>query len=126
MSGSFLIADDSEAKMMLLTLMLRKAKWEGTMYKAYSTDEAKKMIDDHPDIAFAFIDYYMHREFGPAVIRYLKSKNPAARIALVSSSDKQSNCEEAKAAGAETCICTTYQMDEVERRLMDILVEWRR
>lgn len=121
---TILIADDSDGKIVLMEMMLKKAHWEGEILVAHTTEEAKKCIDEH-DIAYAFIDYYIPSEKGPAVIAYLKEKNPSAHIALVSSADNQTNCDEAKAAGAEMCVCTSYQSDEVEKTLMDILTDWK-
>jgi DNA-binding NarL/FixJ family response regulator len=122
---SFLIADDSPQKIMLITHMLKLAKWDGPILTSDNTEDAMRMIDNHKDIGFAFIDYYMPTKNGPAVIHYLKNVNPHARIALVSSSDKKSNWDEAIEAGAETCICTTYQSDVVEKAMLDLLEEWK-
>jgi DNA-binding NarL/FixJ family response regulator len=124
MSSIFLIADDSPQKILMLTHFLKKAKWDGPILTAATTEDAMQLIDDHPEIGFAFIDYYMPSENGPAVIRHLRSINPSARIALVSSSDKQSNFDDATTAGAEACICTTYQSDLVEKTVMELLEEW--
>lgn len=125
MMASFLIADDSPQKIQLLMHFLKKARWEGPILTAETTEDAMQLIDDHPDIGFACIDYYMPSENGPAVIHHLHTQNPNAHIALVSSSDKQSNYDEAKAAGAETCLCTTYASDVVERTMMELLEEWK-
>ncbi len=121
----FLIADDSEGKQMLLQGLLRHSHWDVQLLVAYSTEEAKKLINDHPDIAFAFIDYNIPSENGPAVIRYLKEKNPQARIALTTSMDTEKYFQEARSAGAEICICTVYQLDEVERSILGLIEEWR-
>ena len=121
----FLIADDSPDKTMMLTMMLRHSHWDGEIFHAPTTEEATALIDAHPDIAHAFIDYYMPSQNGPAVIAYLKKKNPAAHIALVSSSDNKENCDEALGTGAETCICTSYTSDEVERSILGLLAQWQ-
>jgi two-component system, response regulator RegA len=121
--ASLLIADDSAGKIMMMQGMLFRKKWTGDVLKAATTDEAKKLIDENV-ITHAFIDYYIPSENGPAVIAYLKQKNPDARIALVSSADSVDNFEEAKRAGAEECICTSYEADEVERAFMNLLQEW--
>jgi DNA-binding NarL/FixJ family response regulator len=122
--SSFLIVDDSHGKILFLRAMLKRAGWKGVIFEAMTTEEAKALIDAHPDIAGAFIDYYIPSENGPAVIAYLKAKNPQAHIALVSSGDNKKNAEEAKRAGAEEVICTSYQSDIVEDQLLDILVGW--
>ncbi len=124
MKYSFLIADDSSGKIALLTSLLEKAHWNGTLYIAQTTKEAMDIIDLDPEINFAFVDYYIPKENGPAVIAYLKKKNPAARIALVSSGDNAKNNEEAKVAGAEAFICTSDEGDRVERVVMELLDEW--
>lgn len=121
---TFLIADDSPLKRMLLQGMLKKHGWSGEIVTATTTEDAMREIDQHPDIGFAFIDYYMPSKNGPAVIAYLKHKNPTARIALVSSADNHENETEAREAGAETAICTSYPADEVEQRLKEVLGEW--
>ncbi len=125
MTPLFLIADDSPQKIMMLQYFLKKAKWDGPILTAESTEDALALIDEHPDIGFAFIDYYMPSDNGPAVIHRLASANPSAHIALVSSSDTQSNFNEARAAGAESCVCTSYPSDHVERTMMELLEEWK-
>lgn len=121
----FLIADDSEGKQMLLQGLLRHSHWKVDLLIAYSTEEAKKLIDGHPDIAFAFIDYNIPSENGPKVIAYLKKTNPRSRIALTTSMDGERYFEEAKNAGAEICICTVYAIDEVERSVLELIEKWR-
>lgn len=96
------------------------------MFTVSSTGEAKKVIDKHPDIAFAFVDYEIPTENGPSVIRYLKEKNPAARIALVSSSDSERYITDAKEAGAEAYICTSYQSDVVATQIGELIEKWQR
>lgn len=120
-----LIADDSDAKQLMLEGFVRHNHWKVEILTAASTDEAKKLIDKNPDIAFAFVDYEMPTEDGPAVIRYLKEKNPSARIALVSSSDSERYTSVATAAGAEKCICTSYQSDVVEKQLSELMESWK-
>lgn len=123
MMSALLIADDSEQKIALLQLMLRHAKWQGEVLIAKTTEEAADLIATH-DIGFGLIDYYIPSQNGPFIIRALKEKNPDARVALVSSADNKKNFDEAKEAGAETCICTTYASDEVEREFMTLLSDW--
>ena len=67
----------------------------------------------------------MPMENGPAVIRYLKEKNPSARIALVSSSDSERYTSDATAAGAEKCICTSYQSDILAKEIGDLIDAWK-
>lgn len=119
----FLIADDSPNKIQLMLLMLKHAGWEGDVVLAETTEHAMQLIDEH-DFGFAFVDYYMPSKNGPAVIKYLKEKNPSARIALVSSADNADNFAEARAAGAETCICSTHEIDQVEREFSVLLSNW--
>lgn len=120
---SLLIADDNPNKMLMMQGMLFKAGWTGDVLTAVTTDEAKSLIDTH-DIGFGLIDFYIPEENGPAIISHLKNKSPHARIALVSSSDAYANQLAAREAGAETCICTTHEADEVEKVFKDLLGEW--
>ncbi|MBM3227285.1 response regulator [Candidatus Peribacteria bacterium] len=121
----FLIADDSEGKQMLLQGLLRHSHWNVELLVAYSTEEANNLINEHPDIAFAFIDYNIPSENGPAVMRSLREKSPQARIALITSMDSATCFAEAKQAGAEACICTAYQRDDVERTISELIDQWR-
>ncbi len=121
----FLIADDSHEKISFLKKMLKRADWQVEILTAFTTEDAKALIDAHPDISAAFIDYYMPSEHGPAVIKYLKAACPQAHVALVSSSDSKGNSQEALAAGAETTVCTSYPEDELEKQLLDLLEEWK-
>ena len=119
----FLIADDSPAKVMMLEFIVKRSKHFPNLLIAHSTDEAKKLIDGN-DVAAAFIDYEMPSENGPAVIAYLKAKNPSARIALVTSFDSGGYETAARAAGAEACVCTTNEEKEVKEKLENLLIEW--
>lgn len=123
MSSFFLIADDSQAKLMMLQMLVRHSKKFPDILVAHSTDEAKKLIDDH-DIAAAFIDYEMPTENGPAVISHLKKKHPHAHVALVTSFDSGGYEEAARAAGAEAFVCTTDEEKEVKDKLENLLLEW--
>lgn len=123
MSNAFFIADDSPGKIELLRRMLEHAGWDGPLLIAQTTDQAKEIIRAQA-ISFAFIDYYIPTDNGPAVIAYLRAAHPSARIALVSSSDKQSNFDEARTAGAEACICTTYAAADVEYTFAQLLSDW--
>lgn len=118
-----LIADDSHAKIDLIRAMLVRSEWNTEPLIAMTSEEAMHLIETE-NISHAFIDYYIPTQNGPAIIAYLKAKHPTARIALVSSSDKASNYDEARKAGAEACICTSYQSDEVEKMFRDLLTDW--
>ena len=119
-----LIADDSEAKLMLLRSLVRHAHWEGDVLVAKTTAEAMRLIREH-DVAFGFIDYYIPSENGPAIIRALKAAHPAAHCILVSSSDQRENIDEAVSAGAEGFVCTSWEGDRAERELLEILEQWK-
>lgn len=123
--AAFLIADDSEGKRLMLQGFLKHMHWAGEIFTANTTEEAKRVIQAHPEIGFAFVDYEMPTEQGPAVIAALKKSNPKARIALVSSSDSKHYEDDAKAAGAEACICTSYESDLVEKTLKELLESWK-
>lgn len=122
--ASFLIADDTPAKTAFLKSLLVRAGWQGLILDAESTEQAAALIAMHPDIAYAFVDYYIPSHNGPWVIGIIKAKLPDCRIALVSSSDRQSNVDEAMKAGAEAFICTSWQSDEVERAATELLSAW--
>lgn len=121
---TFLIADDSPGKIQFLRSMLSRVDWKGEVLIAETTEEAVTLIDANPHIDAAFIDYYIPSQNGPAIIKYLKKKNPDAKIALVSSADSTKNGNEARAAGAEAVICTSYQSDQVEKAVLDLLHTW--
>lgn len=121
----FLVADDSPHKTAMLKDLLAIARWKDPILFAATSEEAMRLIDEHPDIDHAFVDYYIPSKNGPAIIAYLKEKNPAAAIVLVSSSDNGENQERAMDAGAEACICTSDPSDTVERAILDILEEWK-
>lgn len=121
---TFLIADDSCEKILLLRHMLKRAHWEGRLLIAETTEQAKILIDANSDIGAAFIDYYIPSENGPSVIAYLRDKCPQSRIALISSADNADNSARAIRAGAEAAVCTTHQSDVVEREILTLLEAW--
>ncbi len=110
--------------MQFLRSMVERAKWQGPILEALTTEDAKDVIDKNPEISAAFVDYYVPSECGPAVIAYLKDKIPHAKIALVSSSDSEKNAEEAKRSGADAVVCSSQQLDVVERQLLGLIEEW--
>lgn len=123
MSRTFFIADDSAQKISLMKMVLHAVKWDGEVLIANTTDDAKRIIDDAEAIDAAFIDYYMHRENGPAVIAHLRQRFPSCKIALVSSADNADNFAEAKDAGADTAVCST--LADSEERLKGLVQDWR-
>lgn len=119
----FLIADDSDGKAMMLETIVKRWNSDAEVVRATSTEQAKELINAH-QIAWAFIDYEMPSENGPAVIRYLAQRQPHCRIAMVSSSNAPEYRADAANAGAEAYICSSFASDEVERALMELLSEW--
>lgn len=122
---SILIADDSPVKTQLLKSILKKTGWQIPVLVASSTEQAMSMIDDNRDVSFAFVDYYIPSENGPAIIERLRTEHPKCRIALVSSSDNPENCAEAKEKGAEAFVCTSWEADRTEKALLDLIEAWR-
>ncbi|MBU0766862.1 response regulator [Patescibacteria group bacterium] len=123
-SSKFLIADDSDAKIMMLEGIIKKAQFPAEILIAKTTEEADKLISENTDIAFAFVDYEIPSALGPAIITHLKEVNPKAHIALVSSSNSEKYQNNAAEAGAEKYICTSFESDDVEHRLLELLKEW--
>lgn len=121
---TFLIADDTPRKVRLFLALLQRAGWQGEILTTDTVEGAKELIDRHP-IAAAFIDYYIPSSNGTEIIRYLKTSQPACRIALVSSADNSSNAAEALAAGAEIVECTSDDSEKVEQRLLALIREWQ-
>jgi DNA-binding NarL/FixJ family response regulator len=119
----FLIADDSENKRDMLKLFVEK-QLDVALLIAASTEEAKRIIDEHVEISAAFVDYEIPSEEGPAVITYLKHHNPNCHIALVTSSDSAKYKKSAQDAGAEAFICTSWELDRMEEALTTLLSEW--
>jgi DNA-binding NarL/FixJ family response regulator len=123
MTNTFLIADDTLGKMMMLAALVEKSAISSSIVTAKTTEEAKRLIDAH-QIAFAFVDYEMPTEEGPAVIQYLRKKNPKALIAMVTSGDSDRYRNGAKEAGADAFVCTSYGSEETEQKITDLLTEW--
>lgn len=119
---TLLIADDSRAKIDLIVAMLGRFHWRGDAIVAMTTEQAEELMWE--DVGYAFIDYYIPSKNGPALMKFLKEKNPNIRIALVSSSDKPENFEAARKAGAEACICTSWTADRVESKFEEVLKSW--
>ncbi len=122
--STFLIADDSDGKRLMLRMLIQKSDISDTILEASSTKEAKEIIND-TEIDYAFIDYEIPTEHGPAVIGYLKEKHPQAKIALVSSSDSERYKTDALEAGAQSTICTSYAEDIVKDSIENLLIEWK-
>ncbi|MEQ1849624.1 MAG: response regulator [Candidatus Peribacteraceae bacterium] len=119
----FLIADDSPHKMQMLLGVLERSDWRGEILTAETTEEAMKIIDERK-IDAAFVDYYIPSALGPAIITHLKSKNPSARIALVTSSPSERVAHDGSNAGAEAVVCTSHEAAAVEKQLLHLLDDW--
>ncbi len=121
---TFLIADDSREKILMLRHFLKIAHWPGEIVTAMTCAEAYDVIAERSDITCAFVDYYIPADNGPAIIRCLKDAFPSCRVALVSSAENQQNSAEARAAGAEAVLCTSHRSDLVEAAVLEVLREW--
>lgn len=108
----------------MLTALIKHAKIAEEIVIAHTTEEAKQLIDTHV-FTYAFIDYEMPSENGPAVIAYLREKQPHVFIALETSADSEEYERNARNAGATEFICTSYPADEVEAKVHDVLEKWR-
>jgi len=120
---AFLIADDSPGKLAFLHAVVTGARWPGPVLTAATTEEAIAIVAD-ADIVAAFVDYEIPSENGPAIVRALREKNDAIRIAVVSASDRREYQESAREAGAHAYVCTSHPQDAVIGRLIALLEEW--
>lgn len=120
----FLIADDSPEKRALLYALVKHSPWKGDILQAADTGSAIQMIEQHPNIAGAFIDYNMPKDNGPAVIRALRKANPIAHIALVTAADSALYRSEAIAAGADNIVSMTSTSVDAHAMLQGLLRDW--
>ncbi len=97
--------------------------WRGEVHEAVTTAEAIALLPKLPDLAAAFVDYYIPALNGPVVIRAVRTAFPHAKIALVSSADNHANANEARSAGADAVVCSS--LPGAETRLADLLTEWQ-
>lgn len=121
---TMLIADDLPSKLFMLETLVKKSGIAEKILTAKNTDDAKKLIDEN-HIDCAFIDYEMPSEDGPAVIRYLHSKNPHALICLETASDNETYEHNGYEAGAAEFICTSYAEEEVVEKINRVLDLWK-
>lgn len=119
----FLIADDSLEKTKLLLAAIHATEWDIEIETAATSEEAYEIMKKRR-VDFAFVDYYIPNHNGPWIIERLKGRNPDARVALVSSSKKDSNLKEALAAGSEATVCTSDPAHVVAAQLDALLREW--
>lgn len=122
---TFLIADDSQWKRDMLSLLVRKESLDDDLRLAKTTEEADMIIAECEHIAFAFIDYEIPSAQGPSVINALRKKYPSCLIALVTSSDSERYRQDAMDAGANDFVCTSKPEDEVEKEIRDLLITWK-
>lgn len=88
--GSYkvMIADDDEEVHSVSTMILRHFTFEGRgleLLHAYSGEETKRMLREHPDTALIFLDVVMeHNHSGLEVVEYLRNVlgNQLTRIVL--------------------------------------------
>lgn len=99
-------------------------EWRGDIVTAETTEGAISVIDGQT-IDAAFVDYYIPTKLGTAIIKHLKHKNPAAHIALVTSSPSEHVAKDGRDAGAEAVVCSSHQSDVVEKQLVDLLQQWQ-
>ena len=124
MPAIFLVADDSATKAAWLIRQVDKAQLGLPIHGAMTTEEAKQLIDQHT-VAAAFIDFEIPSENGPAVMSYLRSKNPDALIACATSGSSQYYEGPARDAGANAFVCTSGLERDVESKIKHLLIEWQ-
>lgn len=122
MNRIFLIADDSEPKTTMLKGLVHASGFDGEIVTTDTTEDALDIVEQQESIDFAFVDFYIPSENGPAIIAALRKHHPDCRIALISSADNAENFAKAERAGAETCICSTN--DGAEEEIADLLADW--
>lgn len=125
MAQTFLIADDSDGKRTFLKSILKHVKWDGEILEAATTEEVIAWIGREKKIDAAFIDYEIPSQNGPAIIRELRAKFPAAHIALVTSADSKRYKDDATEAGADAFVCTSWAEDRLIKALTDLLNQWQ-
>lgn len=113
------------AKLLMLKTLVERSGIADEIITAKNTEEAKRLIDKQ-QFAYAFIDYEMPSENGPAVIRYLREKQVSCLIALETSADSQEYETNAREAGATEFVCTSYPSDQVEAEIVGILEKWKK
>lgn len=124
MKPILLIADDSASKRELLRHYVEKLL-DVEIVEATTSDEAMHLIDQHVEIAAGLIDFEIPPENGPAIIRYLKHRNTDALIALATSAGPGGDYEaQARAAGAEAFISTSWDIVHMEEVLTTLLAGW--
>ncbi len=122
---TFLIADDSQWKRDMLSLLVKREGLGDDLRIARTTEEADVIIEECEQIAFAFIDYEIPSAQGPSVINTLRRKHPSCLIALVTSSDSEQYRRRAMDAGANAFVCTSKPEDEVKKEIQDLLIAWK-
>lgn len=121
----FLIADDTPGKQHYLRSLLKKSRFPAEVVVAGTTKESEEMIATMPNIVGAFVDMRMPESGGLPVVDLLRKRNPEAHIALVTASDGETLEQEAKQAGADTCISTAYPEKFVTEKILKLLEEWK-
>lgn len=121
---AFLIADDTPGKQYFLRALLKRSGWPGDVLTASTTEEAITLIDAHPSLVAAFVDYRMPGAGGLPIIRHLRERNPRALIALITASSGDIFEREAREAGADAFLSTAYPEPYVVERIQGLLKEW--
>ena len=119
-----LIADDSPEKTDMLLKAIHAAEWDIEIAVALTTEQAYEIMKKRR-VDFAFMDYYIPNDNGPHMIKRLKNRNADARIALVSSSKKPSNLQEALEACAGSLVQIVVSAHVVAAQLSELLQKWK-
>lgn len=121
----FLIADDTPGKQFYLRALLKKCHFPAEIVTASTTKESEELIATMPNIVGAFVDYRMPQTGGLPLVAFLHKHNPHAHIALITASEGATLEQEAKQAGAETCVSTAYPEAFVTEKILKLLEEWK-
>lgn len=123
MKPLFLIADDSPGKREFLEMFVEK-QMDVELIIAVNSEQAFERIHEHMEIPFAFIDYEIPSQNGPAIIKELRKQHPRCKIALVAASSTAEYKKNAEEAGADAYICTSWPLDKTESAITNLLAEW--
>lgn len=113
MSYNVLVADDSSFMRTMLSNMFKNTPSVGEIHQAVNGDEALDMYKSKkPDLVT--MDFDMPEMNGLDAARKIKSFDPKARIAMVTSSDKTDTREEAEKIGVCGYITKPFKREQIK------------
>jgi len=117
---TILIADDSALMLRMTAVSVQLQNPDCLIIKAVDGEDAwKKWLLERPELTI--LDYHMPKLTGIEVLKRIKSANPAAKVAIITSDKQDCTKDEFKNSGADLFFKKCGDKDEMNQGIKKLI-----